>query len=148
VRIYAGWCEQDQSLDLAKHLHCSVAGTHASFPLVSHFVGFTFCCACGVVLLGQMESACALLGERNTERSGVRAGLVKVTYTERQALTLPKGLTFPSDCQLASWTVFHTVLHCVPRQTHPPHLKRKEASSYICAASGFCLNAALAHMQI
>lgn len=72
VRIDA-CCEQDQTLDLAKHLHHSVAGTQARFPLVSHFIDFTLRCVCGVVLLGQTE--CFVLSWwSKTRRSALRAG--------------------------------------------------------------------------
>lgn len=147
MRIYACWCEQDQSLDLAKHLYLPVAGTHASFPLACHFTGFTLCWAGGVLLPGQME---AVLVEPNTERSAIHAGLVQVTSMGRQALTLPKSLTFLSCCRLESGACFtlFSDIQKTHRQTHPPYLKIKEANSYICEHSGFCSKAALVHMHM
>lgn len=97
VRIYT-CCEQDQTLDLAKHLHHSVAGTQARFPLASHFIDFTLCCVCGVVLPGQTE--CSVLSWWRAYMQGLW----------RQALTLPQVFTFPSHYWLKSLTTFHTVL--------------------------------------
>lgn len=101
VRIYT-CSEQDQTLDLAKHLHHSVAGTQARFPLVSHFIDFTLCCVCGVVLPGQ-SALCSPGGAKQGDE-------VYMQGPWRQALTLPQAFTFPSHYWLKSLTTFHTVL--------------------------------------
>lgn len=60
--------------------------------------------------LAKRRVLCVFLVEQNTERSAVHAGFVKVTYTERPALTLPKGFTFLLHYWLERRTMFHTVL--------------------------------------
>lgn len=128
VRIYACWCEQDQSLDLAKHLHRSPAGTHASSPLVSHFIGSVERCC-----LAQRRARSALLVEQNTESSAVPTGLTEVTYAEGPALTLPKKVL------LESCAAFHAVLRYPERasvgvmsaQADTPTLPENEGGQFI-----------------